>query len=317
MDTNPINIFSVEILTIIFRYSENYNLLFTSKDYFCLLNLLNNNDNIIEQAIINGHLYIIIYINYLKRIGNDLVEKINFKSLGLQKYFYLACKFGHLNIVKYFHSQGAKILEDNNNALIEACAYGHKDVVEYLISHGGNICANNNYPIIIATRNGHLDIVILMISMNNSFDILNEIFIEAVDYNQLEIIKYLKSLEFNLRIHEDYGFRKSAESNYFDLMKYLISEGANIRACQNYAVTKSFQNGHYEIVKHLVFLGIDVVKENVGINTNCVLMNAVIKCDLELVKLLISMGANIDTEHILTLAQKYNSQKIIDLIKNL
>nr|AEX63221.1 putative ankyrin repeat protein [Moumouvirus Monve] len=317
MDTDPINIFPPEILNIIFEYSENYNLLFTSKDYFCLLNLLSNNDNIIEQAIINGHLYIIFYINHLKRNDNDLIKKINFKSLGLQKYFYLACKFGHLNIVKYFHSQGAKILEDNNEALIEACSYGHKDVVEYLISHGANIYENDNCPIIMASKNGHLDIVILMISINNNSDILSKIFIEAIDHNHLEIIKYLKSIEFDLHIHEDYGFRKSAESNYLDMMKYLISEGANIRACQNYAITKSFQNGHYETVKYLLSLGIDVVKENVGININYALMSAIIKCDVDLVKLLISMSVNIDTEHILTLAQKYNSQKIIDLVKNL
>ncbi|QGR53648.1 ankyrin repeat-containing protein [Moumouvirus maliensis] len=311
MEINPINILPLEICHIIFQHCENYNLLFTSKDYFSILNLLNNNDNIIEQAIINGHLYIVSYINHLKKQDNDLLKKINFKSLGLQNYFYIACKSGHIDIVKYFHSQGANIKEDDNKALSEACTNGHKTVVEYLLSNGANMYANDNYPIIVATINGHLDIVSIFVSINRS--ILGLIYIPAIENNQLEIVKFLRCRGLDIHMYSDYGLRKSAECNYLDLMKYLISEGANIRVYQNYAITISFQNGHYEVVKYLVSLGIDVVKENVGIYIDHVLKKAVIKCDLELIELLMSMGATIN--QILVLAQKYNCQKVIEFVE--
>ncbi|AVL94507.1 ankyrin repeat protein [Moumouvirus australiensis] len=311
MDFYSINILPVEIWNLIFEHSNNYNLLFASKYYFELLNLITNNDNILEQAIINGHLHIVLYINYLKKKGNVLMDKINFKSLGLQNYFYIACKFGHIDIVRYLHSQGANIIEDDNKALIEACTGGHKIVVEYLLSKGANMYAKDNYPIIIATINGYLDIVSLFVSMNHN--ILGLIYIPAIDNNQLEIVKFLRSSGLDIHIYHDYGLRKSAECNYFDLLKYLISEGANIRVYQNYAITKSFQNGHYEVVKYLLSLGIDVVKENVGIYINHVLNKAVVKCDLELVELLISMGTNIT--QILALAKKYNCHKIIEFVE--
>lgn len=313
MDLNIVDMLPVEIWDLIFKYSNNYSLLFTSKYYFGLSNLITNNDNIIEQAIINGQLNIVLYINYLKKRGNVFMDKINFKSLGLQNYFYIACKFGHIDIVQYLHSQGAKISEDDNEALVEACINGHKIVVEYLLSNGANMYAQDNYPIIAATMNGHLDIISLFVSKNR--DILDIIYTEAIDYGQLEIVKYLKSLGFDLHKYHDYGFRKSAEFNYIDLMKYLISEGADIRVYQNYAIMKSFQNGHYEIVKHLVSLGIDIVKENVWIYTYHAISNAIIKCDLKLVKLLISMGTNIN--QISALAQKHNCQKVIELLDNL
>uniref|UniRef100_A0A6G6AB73 Ankyrin repeat-containing protein n=1 Tax=Borely moumouvirus TaxID=2712067 RepID=A0A6G6AB73_9VIRU len=312
MDSHLINILPNEIWNLIFNHSGNYNLLFASKYFFELSNLITNDDNIIEQAIINGHLHIVFFINYLKKKENILMNKINFKSLGLQNYFYIACKSGHIDIVQYLHSQGAKISEDENKALVEACTNGHKIVVEYLLSNGANMYAQDNYPIEAATINGHLDIVSLFVSING--DILDIIYTEASNYGQLEIVKYLKSIGFDLHKYNDYGFRKSAEYNYLDLMKYLILEGADIRVYQNYAIIKSFQNGHYEVVKYLISLGIDVVKENVGININYVLIDAIIKCDLELVELLISMGAS--TNKILVLAQKHNCQKVIEFVEN-
>ena len=48
---------------------------------------------------------------------------------------------GHLDVVKYLHSNGADITADNNYAIGLASENGHLEVVKYLHENGADIAA--------------------------------------------------------------------------------------------------------------------------------------------------------------------------------
>ena len=47
-----------------------------------------------------------------------------------------ASESGHLEVVKYLHTNGADITAENNRAIILANKNGHVKVVKYLYNHG-------------------------------------------------------------------------------------------------------------------------------------------------------------------------------------
>lgn len=78
---------------------------------------------------------------------------------------WLACKYGHLDLVKFLIKKGVCVNQRNNNGetpLYIACYYGHLDVVKFLIHKGVDINQANEYgktPLLVASLNGHLDVV--------------------------------------------------------------------------------------------------------------------------------------------------------------
>ena len=71
-----------------------------------------------------------------------------------------ACATGHLNIVKYLHSQGADIratVIKSDYPLRRACYNGHLDIVMYLCENG----ANPQYGIFSACEGRHYEIHII------------------------------------------------------------------------------------------------------------------------------------------------------------
>ena len=79
-----------------------YNLYFTCKRLFELIDFYDSTDNIFLEAMKRGELGIIRYINKLHHQEDPLVLKNTFKIIPLDSSLIMACKSGHLNLVKYF-----------------------------------------------------------------------------------------------------------------------------------------------------------------------------------------------------------------------
>lgn len=63
--------------------------------------------------------------------------------------------FGHLHLVKYFHSLGANLRYNQDQALIVAAGNGQYPIVVYLVENGSNPKARNDTPIVRAYTQGY------------------------------------------------------------------------------------------------------------------------------------------------------------------
>jgi ankyrin repeat protein len=145
--------------------------------------------------------------------------------------FQLACKYGHLDVVKYLISlepdhNRINIHADDEDAFQLACYNGHLDVVKYLISlepdHNHiNIHANNEDAFRWACQNGHLDVVKYLISLEPSHESIDihaddeYAFEYACKNSHLDVVKFLLSLEpergfINIHAHDNSYFNNSS-----------------------------------------------------------------------------------------------------------
>ena len=92
-----------ELWVCIANFSDkcDYNLFFTNKKFFSLINHYKFNNNVIKFVIKRCNLDIIKYILKLKHEKNNLIDDKRFGKIGSQKCLEISCRNGRLEIVKF------------------------------------------------------------------------------------------------------------------------------------------------------------------------------------------------------------------------
>ena len=80
--------------------------------------------------------------------------------------FALACRNGHLSVVKFLVDNGADIHAKDNLPIQWACERGHYGIVKYLYEKGADIHVNNGAPLRSAISFGHRDVAAFLTSKN-------------------------------------------------------------------------------------------------------------------------------------------------------
>jgi Fe-S-cluster formation regulator IscX/YfhJ len=139
---------------------------------------INNFQYIFEQCI-EHKLYHIFYFMMDHFIRSDCISFYdNGKYMYHDNIFTWACRYGHVDMVKYLLSE--EVTEkypdidpcaQNNQGLKSACGYGYIDMVKYLISDEVtekypdiDPCAQDKFGLIFACRHGHVDMVKYLLS---------------------------------------------------------------------------------------------------------------------------------------------------------
>jgi hypothetical protein len=137
----------------------------------------------------------------------------------------------------------------NNYALREASFRGDvKAVVLLLNTNMVNPLDNNSEAITNAIQNGHTEVVNLLVNYINSYEILRQIILTAIEFQQIEILKLLLKLNSNNKI-----LHKLISKNYYVLIDLL--ENINLHSYRN---TKKDE----EIAKILQYTILDYKKIN-------------------------------------------------------
>ncbi|BCS82771.1 putative ankyrin repeat protein [Cotonvirus japonicus] len=219
-----------ELWICIANFSEicDYNLFFTNKKFFGLINCYKFDSNVIKFAIKQGNLDIIKYILKLKHKKDTLIDNKRFTAIGLQKCLNLSCEFGHLEVAKFLVENGVDIQADNNYAVQLASQSGHLEIVRFLVSQGANIQSNDNCAVKWASQSGHL-----------------------------EVVKFLVSQGANIQAGNNHAVRWASYYGRLEVVRFLVEKGADILANDNWAIQWASFNGHIEMVKFLVEKGAD------------------------------------------------------------
>ncbi|BCS82766.1 putative ankyrin repeat protein [Cotonvirus japonicus] len=230
----------------------NYNLFFTNKKFFTLINHYKFNTNVIQYAVEQGNLDIIKHINKLKMLKDPLINDEKFTSFGLQKYFLTSCYLGQLECIKYFVKCGANVRANNNEAIRTTVSngprtklmlyfeyfgkgiqQGYMECIEFLVKCGANVQAKNNEAIQSASSLGHL-----------------------------ECVKFLVRRKANVRANDNYSVKIASKKGHIEVVKFLVERGADVKAGNNCAVQWASEMGHLEVVKFLVEKGADIKADN-------------------------------------------------------
>jgi ankyrin repeat protein len=169
-----------------------------------------------------------------------------------------SCYIGNLNEVKQFIQEGVCVNETNSMnefPLGIACKNGHLELVKYLIEGANaNIHLKNDMALELACEYGHLNIIKYLIQNQNSNDYQNHhhMLVIACQYGHLQVVKYLIE-EVGLDPHtgNEITLLIAVRRGYLEIVKYLIEEtGANPHVENDYPFILACVYGHYQIVKY-------------------------------------------------------------------
>lgn len=229
---------------------------------------------------------------------------------------FLACQYGHLEIVQLLIDNKAEIeLAKHNGStpLLAACYNGHLSTAELLIHHGAAVNHMNNEgwsPLIYACNNRHWHLVELLLKRGANVNATNKNaqtpFYWACRHGcPLKIVQLLAENGADLDQSDAKGLfllYTACQFNHFQVAEFLIHLGANVNQAEHSDNTTplfvaSYYN-HLEIAEMLIAHGANpnLAKKN-GISP---LMAACEQGHLPMAKLLIRAGANVDQETLLS-----------------
>ena len=177
---------------------------------------------------------------------------------------------GNIQGIQLMEKHGAEIGYNNNIPLRAAVRYNQLDVVKYLISRGADPRAMNNRPIRLTGELGHF-----------------------------EILKYLQSLGVDIHVGNEYVFYRAVQNGHLNVVKYLVEGGVDIHANNNFAIRSAAANNRREVIDYL--LNFTPNKEERKLMIDLALPNSSLSGNIDLVKYLLDLGANIHFDNELAL----------------
>ena len=181
-------------------------------------------------------------------------------------------KFGHLDIVTFFISNGADVNEENDEGQIPihgAASGGHMKVMEYLIQQGSDVNkgdAKSSTPLNAAVQNGHIGAVKYLMTegaKDTRFEGLTPLYI-AAQYDHIDVVNFLVFNGFDVNERNECGkspLHAGCYNGNMDIVKALVQHNANVNEQDHDGWTPlhaAAQEGHQDIVDYLTLNGADM-----------------------------------------------------------
>ncbi|GBN05336.1 Serine/threonine-protein phosphatase 6 regulatory ankyrin repeat subunit B [Araneus ventricosus] len=245
---------------------------------------------------------------------------------------HLAAKNGQLDIVEFLCNKKAVFhLKDimGFTALHYSCLHGHKHVANYLIEKGAKISARdakNRTPLHLAAMNGHIKVIEILISKGIDLNCTDANECSALHlstaFDKENVTEFLltKGAVINLwnNFHTSPLFSAIKNCNV-KILKLLIARGADFNLINSQglkALHFGALHGNKEIIEELIKYNADV---NYPFFGKTPLHLAVLNNTIEVVKVLIKNGAQVDAEDKsgftpLCLAVKNNDKEVVEML---
>lgn len=222
----------------------------------------------------------------------------------------IACKKGHLQIVRFLFDLGACITDEDKdpkrqgNALHYAAWGGQLEVVQWLLAHGASLDTVDvvgNTALLYAVYGGHMNVVNYILSLGRSLQERNSknhtALLQAACGGHLELVDWLLHQGFSIDeadLDGNTSLLFAAWGGHLKLVHYLLANGASLRE-QNYNGHSIFlsaaNGGRVEIVEWLIGQGFPLTEVNN--NGDTALLLAAYGGHRRLVQRLLELGANL------------------------
>ncbi|XP_067660339.1 ankyrin repeat domain-containing protein 50-like [Haliotis asinina] len=224
----------------------------------------------VMEAAKNGHKKV---VEFLVEHGGDL-SLVGYSGVNI---LHLACRGGHLEVVKYIVSQNKVAINSRGwkkrTPVMEAATNGHKKVVEFLVEHGGDLSLvyyGGGNILHLACEGGHLEVVKYIVSQNK-VDINSRGWkkrtpvMEAATNGHKNVVEFLVEHGGDLSLVYYGGgniLHLACEGGHLEVVKYIVSQNKvdiNSRGWKKRTpVMEAAKNGHKKVVEFLVSKGADV-----------------------------------------------------------
>lgn len=230
------------------------------------------NQQVLDSALLNasqeGNLEL---AKKLVQCGADLEARMfDTGSTPLDR----ACYNGHLKVVEYLFSEGAKVNQTRFNGstpLFQASQNGHLEVVKFLLRNGGNPnlirTVDGSFPLLMATFEGYIDIVQELIrfgahvNQKRGLDGSSAIYV-ACEFGHKEVLQLLikNGAEVNsIRIKDGHSpLFIAAQKSFKQISEILLENGADpnyIAPNSTSALTIACHFGSIDVVPLLLQYG--------------------------------------------------------------
>jgi hypothetical protein len=234
------------------------------------------------------------YIATLLHQGNHHQDIINNETNGsknlaleiLRYYIYHAKNNLINNIIMEFDID----INTHDNILLKvAICCRNYEITEYLLKSSSNV--DYTFLLKLLTCGDHANIMQLLIDYNADIHMDDDFPLRIhVHRNNINTVKVLLDADANIHADNDYAIRKSVANSNSDLIFQLLMLGAHVNALDDHAFRLSVYTGNIDLTwKLLENHGVDI-----HANCNWAIQHGVKKSDMEMVKLLLEFGANID-----------------------
>ena len=189
--------------------------------------------------------------------GNYLKDCYNSLFTDNYQLFYKAVEENNIDNVKELLQKGINVKSNNSHCVSIACRHGHLQLLKFLLSKGAEA---NEYNVLTAAENNQFDIVMYIIqneliqNENNesvfSNYILNRCLSWSVFYNNMEMVKYF--IEKGAHPFEDrfHPFSFAIGKRHHKILEYLISKTNYILPFA--VIGDAISWGRLETVKYLI-----------------------------------------------------------------
>ncbi|KAK4336959.1 hypothetical protein RND71_043409 [Anisodus tanguticus] len=278
------------------------------------------NNNIIDKKIFiemyndNGHTALMEAASsgHVK-VAQFLIEEHNSSIYSLtneykESVLTLASYKGHLEMVKYLldlkklKNKEFKI-EELNTALMEASMDGHVEVARLLIESGANVNMSDDSfesPLTLAACGGHVELALLLLQKGANIEEINDEgytpLMEAAREGHEEMVALLltEGADINAITEETHetALTLACCGGFLEVADFLIRAGADIELGANTPLMESAQEGHLDLCKLLIENGANVNARSA--NGDSALMLASENDHYEVVKFLILNNADLE-----------------------
>jgi ankyrin repeat protein len=262
----------------------------------------------LDNAIVNGD------IDQVKTIIAKDRNKINYTYKFGETPLHKAVYWGHLEIIKYLVSEGAKINAKDKigyTALHDVIQYNkgkkREKIIRYLLSNGADPNTKSNLgtsPLLLSIRYDDLTVIKDIVAAGGDVNTRNNAgitpILASIYIKNIEIADYLISEGADVNVIDSDGLtpiQKAVSIGNLDITKLLMSKNADVNTINANGRTllqEAVLNGNIELVKFLISKSADINESSRSGAT--ALHYAAAGNDKDLVELLISKGADINSQ---------------------